>query len=199
FTLGTTQKQTTVVASLGVVHHLTEHLDTGNGGGEGLLLDTNDLDVFVNVQLSALNTTGDIGATTGNGEDVLDRHQEWLVSFTNLVWDGVIASLHQVHDALYPHIFTFHGAQIEDMHDWSFLFEFLLSQKSTKFHLNELDDFLIVNHVTLVQCNEDVRNANLASKKNVLTGLWHWAIGCSNNQDSAVHLSSTGNHVLDVV
>ena len=33
----------------------------------------------------------------------------------------------------------------------------------------------------------------------MLTGLRHRAIGCSNNQDSAVHLSSTGDHVLDVV
>ena len=199
FTLGTTQKQTTVVASLGVVHHLTEHLDTGNGGGEGLLLDTDDLDVFVDVQLTTLNTTGNNGATTGNGEDVLDRHQEWLIGFTNWVWDGVIASLHQVNDGLYPLLFAVQGAQSGNVNDRSFLVELLLSQKFTNFHLNELDNFLIVNHVTLVQCNEDVRNANLASKKNVLTGLWHWAVGCSNNQDSAVHLSSTGNHVLDVV
>src|SRR5699024_1156077 len=210
----TTQKQTTVVASFGVVHHLAEHLDTGNGGGEGLLLDTDDLDVFVDVQLTALNTTGDNGATTGNGEDVvgrhqawligrtrrvLDRHQEWLIGLTNWVWDGVIASLHQVNDGLYPLLFAVQGAQSGDVNDRSFLVELLLSQKLTNFHLNELDDFLIVNHVTLVQCNEDVRNANLASKQNVLTGLWHWAVGCSNNQDSAVHLSSTGNHVLDVV
>src|SRR5699024_7046208 len=76
FALGTTQKPTTVVASFGVVHHLAEHLDTGNGGGEGLLLDTDDLEVFVNVQLTALTTTSDNGAATGKVEDVVDRHQE---------------------------------------------------------------------------------------------------------------------------
>src|SRR5699024_9458418 len=119
FTLGTTQKQTTVVASLEVVLHLTEHLDPGNAVGEGLLVDTDDLDVFVIVQLTALNTTGDNGATTGNGENVLDRHQEWLVSFTNWVWDGVIASLHQVNDGLYPLLFAVQGAQSGDVNDWS--------------------------------------------------------------------------------
>src|SRR5699024_6298530 len=165
----------------------------------GLLLDTDDLDVFVNVQLTALNTTGDNGATTGNGEDVLDRHQEWLVSFTNWVWDGVIASLHQVNDGLYPLLFAVQGAQSGDVNDWSFLVELLLSQKFTNFHLNELDDFLIVNHVTLVPCNEDVRKANLERKNHVLTWLWHWAIGRSNTQDSPVHLSRTGNHALAVV
>src|SRR5699024_5214156 len=151
----------TVVASFGVVHHLAEHLDTGNGGGEGLLLDTDDLDVFVDVQLTALNTTGDNGATTGNGEDVLDRHQEWLIGLTEWVVDRVIASLHQVNDGLYPLLFAVQGAQCRDVNDRSFLYELLLSQKHTNFHLNELDDFLIANHVTLDQCNEDVRNANL--------------------------------------
>ena len=33
----------------------------------------------------------------------------------------------------------------------------------------------------------------------MLTGLGHGTIGSSNDQDSAVHLSSTGDHVLDVV
>ena len=36
-------------------------------------------------------------------------------------------------------------------------------------------------------------------KQNVLTGLGHGAVSRGNNQNSAVHLSSAGNHVLDVV
>ncbi len=42
-------------------------------------------------------------------------------------------------------------------------------------------------------------NANLASEQDVLTSLSHRAVGSSDNEDCAVHLSSTGNHVLDVV
>ncbi len=33
----------------------------------------------------------------------------------------------------------------------------------------------------------------------MLTGLWHWAISRSNNQDRAVHLRSTGDHVFHIV
>jgi hypothetical protein len=33
----------------------------------------------------------------------------------------------------------------------------------------------------------------------VLTGLGHRTVGGGHNQDGAVHLSSTGDHVLDVV
>ena len=33
----------------------------------------------------------------------------------------------------------------------------------------------------------------------MLTCLWHWAVCCVHNQDRAVHLGGTGDHVLDVV
>ena len=33
----------------------------------------------------------------------------------------------------------------------------------------------------------------------MLTGLWHWAVCSGYNEDSAVHLSSTSDHVLNVV
>src|SRR5690606_5024761 len=45
----------------------------------------------------------------------------------------------------------------------------------------------------------DGGNANLASEKDVLAGLGHRAVSSRNNQNRAVHLSSTGDHVLDVV
>ena len=33
----------------------------------------------------------------------------------------------------------------------------------------------------------------------MLTGLGHGAVSCGNNEDSAVHLCSTGDHVLNIV
>ena len=47
--------------------------------------------------------------------------------------------------------------------------------------------------------DNDVGNANLTGEQDVLASLSHRAVGSSDNEDSAVHLSSTGDHVLDVV
>ena len=74
-----------------------------------------------------------------------------------------------------------------------------LSESLTNFHLNELKKLGIVNLVALVHEYNDVRNANLTSKEKVLSSLSHRAVSSSDNKDSAVHLSSTGDHVLNIV
>ena len=77
--------------------------------------------------------------------------------------------------------------------------ETVLGEELTGFHLNELDELFVVDHVALVQEDNDVGNANLTGEQDVLTSLSHGAVGSSDNQNSAVHLGSTGDHVLDVV
>src|SRR5699024_3739190 len=91
--LDAAEQQTTVVAGLGVVEELTEHLDTGDVGEGGLLVDVDDGDIVVNLQGATLDTAGDDGATTGDGEDVLERHQERLIGLALRVRDGVVASI----------------------------------------------------------------------------------------------------------
>ena len=44
-----------------------------------------------------------------------------------------------------------------------------------------------------------MRHADLTGEQNVLTGLGHGTVGGGNHDDRAVHLSGTGDHVLDVV
>src|SRR5271170_5157430 len=75
-TLDTTQQQSDVVAGLSLVEQLAEHLHTGDGGLGAGRLDADDLYFLVHVDYTALNTAGDHGATTGDGEHVLDGHQE---------------------------------------------------------------------------------------------------------------------------
>ncbi len=65
--------------------------------------------------------------------------------------------------------------------------------------LDELQDLLVVDHVGLVQGDQDVGHADLAGQQHVLLGLRHRAVGGGHHQDRAVHLRRTGDHVLDVV
>ena len=95
----TTQQSADVVASLSEVHQLVEHLDVGDGGVQLVLAQTNDLDLVVLVDDTTLDTTGSNGATAGDGEDVLNGHQEGHVSLTVGSGDVLVDSVHQLLDA----------------------------------------------------------------------------------------------------
>ena len=51
----------------------------------------------------------------------------------------------------------------------------------------------------LIQEYNDVRYTHLTRQQDVLTSLRHWAVSRTTYQNSAIHLSSTGNHILNVV
>ena len=66
-------------------------------------------------------------------------------------------------------------------------------------HLDQLEQLLVVDHVDLIEEDDDARNADLAHEQNVLAGLRHRAVGGGDDEDRAVHLGRAGDHVLDVV
>src|SRR5690606_28263971 len=72
-------------------------------------------------------------------------------------------------------------------------------QQIANFHSDQFQQLGIVNHVGLVQEHDNVGDANLTGQQDVLASLRHGAVGCGANQDSAVHLRSTGDHVLHIV
>ena len=67
------------------------------------------------------------------------------------------------------------------------------------FHLDELDQLGVVDHVDLVEEHDERRNADLAGEQDVLAGLRHRAVGSGDDEDGAVHLRGAGDHVLHVV
>ena len=67
------------------------------------------------------------------------------------------------------------------------------------FQLDQFEELFVVDHVGLVQKHDDVGNADLTGKQDVLAGLGHRTVGCGHDQDRAVHLRRSGDHVLDVV
>src|SRR5262249_42571011 len=55
------------------------------------------------------------------------------------------------------------------------------------------------HRVALVEEHDDVGNTHLPSEQDVLARLRHGPVHGAHHQDGAVHLRSTGDHVLDVV
>ena len=74
-----------------------------------------------------------------------------------------------------------------------------LRQQLAKFQLDQLEQLRIVDQVDLVQEHDQRRHTDLASQQNVLAGLRHRTVSGRHDQDRAVHLGGTGDHVLDEV
>src|SRR5690606_36821972 len=88
--LQTAKQQTTVLACPCFVELLVEHLDTGNGS---LLdwADANNLNFRVDSQGATLGATGNNGTAAGDGEDIFNWHQEWLVAVANWIWNEAVS------------------------------------------------------------------------------------------------------------
>ncbi len=198
----TTEKDTDVVSAFGEVKGLTEHLKTGDNRFLSRT-DANDFDFVVHIGTATFDTAGDDGATARDGHDVFDRHQEWLVIRTDWIWDIGIESVHEFKDWFGIGIFArrnFGRGKSAATDDWEFVArESVFGEKVTDVHLNDVDEFWIVDHISLVKEDDDRRNADLTSKKDVFTSLRHNAVGGCNNKDSGIHLGGAGDHVLDVV
>ena len=86
------------------------------------------------------------------------------------------------------------------MDDWGLVAgKVVFVEQLAHFHLDELEQLGIVDHVALVEVNNDVGHADLAGQQDVLAGLGHGAVGGGDDQYGAVHLGCAGDHVLDVV
>ena len=198
-TLDAAEQNAHVVASLSLVKQLAEHLDAGNDGLGGLA-DADDLDRVAHVQDATLDTTGGNGATAGDGHYVLDSHQERLVDVALRGRDVVVNSVHKLVDSVDPLGLAVEGAKGGTLDDGQVVSgELVVGEELAGLHLDELDELFVVNHVALVQEDNDPRHTDLTGEQDVLAGLSHRAVGGGDDQDSAVHLGSTGDHVLDVV
>src|SRR4029079_6724244 len=199
--LGATQQQADVLARTTLVEELAEHLDAGGGGlGRRTLVDADDLDLLVDVEDAALDTTGDDGATTGDREDVLDGHEEGLLCLTGRGRDVLVDRSHELEDGLAPLGVAVEGRECRHAHDRDVVpVELVLGEELAHLHLDELDELLVVDHVALVERHDQGGHADLAGEQHVLTRLRHRTVGGGDHEDRTVHLGRAGDHVLDVV
>ena len=77
--------------------------------------------------------------------------------------------------------------------------EVVLRQQLADLQLDELEQLGVVDHVGLVQRDDDVRHLDLAGEQDVLARLRHRAVRGGDDEDRAVHLRRARDHVLDVV
>src|SRR6185369_7356308 len=196
--LGAAQQNAHVVARLALVQQLAEHLHAGAGG---LLrrADADDLDFLANLDHAALDAARDHGAAAGDREHVFDRHQERAVDGTLGCRDVAVQRVGQAHDRLLAQVtlVAFHGQLGAALDDRGVVArEVVLAEQLAHFHLDELEQLGVVDHVALVQEHDDVLHAHLARQQDVLARLRHRAVRGRAHQDRAVHLRGTRDHVL---
>src|SRR5262245_6134004 len=168
--LDTAEQETDVLSGTRVVERLAEHLDRRDLGLERLLLDAHDLDVLVRKENAALRATGDDRATTGDREDVLDRHEERLVDLTLRLRDLLVDRGHELHERVGPLGVALERLERRNAYDRQVVARVLLArQQLTDLELDELQQLLVIDHVALVERHDDVGHADLAGEQHVLT------------------------------
>lgn len=201
-TADTTDQKAGVVTSLGLLARLLEGLDIGDLGLDGLATLANELDFLITLEDTTLDTARDDGTTAGDGEDVLNRHEEGLVHVTVGGGDPLVDSLEELIDLLLADLGTLvvHGHQSRAHDDGGVVtLEAVAAEELTHLHLDELEHFGVVNGIDLVDEDNKSLDTDLAGEQQVLTGLGHLTVRGGDDNDGAVHVGGTGNHVLDVI
>ena len=168
-------------------------------------MDPDQLHGVAGVDHAALDAAGGHGATALDPEHVLDRHQEGLVDLPHRGGDVVVDRVHQLLDGGVLRGVLVGRARLQRLERRAaddrdvVAGEVVLAEELADLHLDQVDQHLVVDHVHLVEVDDQRRDLHLAGEQDVLTRLGHRAVGGRHDQDGAVHLRGAGDHVLDVV
>jgi hypothetical protein len=164
------------------------------------VLDADDLDLVAGVHDALLDPARGDGAAAGDREDVLDRHQERLVELALGLGDVAVERRGQLEDRVLRVLVALERLQRRAADDRGVVTrELVLVEQVLDLFLDELDQLVVVDHVGLVEEDDDVRDVHLAGEQDVLARLRHRAVRGGHDQDRAVHLGGARDHVLHVV
>ena len=163
-----------------------------------------DLDLLAHLHLAALDAPGGHGAAALDAEDVLDGHEEGPIDGALRGGDVGVDRVHELGDAGVRRVGRvvggLEGLQGGAADDGQLVAgELVLAQELADLELDELEQLLVIDHVDLVEEDDDVGHLDLARQQDVLAGLGHRAVGGGDDEDGAVHLRGARDHVLDVV
>ena len=149
--LNTAKQGADVVASLGIVEDLAEHFDTGNNRLLLLILQADNFNFLTSLQLAALHSTGGDSAAAGDGEHVLNRHQERQVRLAVRRRDIAVNSRHQLPNALQFGCIRIIAGILKSLQSGTLddrcivARELILVKRLTDFHFNKLKQFRIID------------------------------------------------------
>jgi len=203
FAVNTAEKTSDGVAGNAFGEGLLEHLDAGYDGGLRLT-EADDFHGLAGLNFATFDSAGDDGAAAFDAEDVFDRHDEGQVDGT--VWDRdvVIDRFHELVDLLDPFVGRVFGVlksvESADLDNRKIVAREVVGREEfSDFEFDEFEQFFVVHHVALVEGDDECRDVYLSCEQDVLARLGHWSVGSGDDENCAVHLGGTGDHVFDVV
>ena len=199
FTPDIAEEHSDVIAGTAFVKSLPEHFKTGTYSGNSMA-DAYNFNRVANPDDASLNTPGYHSTATGNREYVFNRQQERMINITNRFRNVAVHGLGQFIYLFNPLLLAIQSTQ-SGTADYRGLITGItvVGKKITNLHFNKFQFIIIINHIALVQEHDDIGNACLTGKENVLAGLRHRAVDSGYHENGAVHLGSGNNHVFYII
>src|SRR5574337_369836 len=197
FALGPAEQEAHVVTGLALIEELAEHLDAGHDGLLGVP-DADEFDLVGDLVDAALDAAGHDGPAAGDGEDVLNRHEERLIQDADGGRDVGIAGVHELEDGSGRRVRAVAAAGLQRFEraaadDGDLVAgEVVAGQQLADLQFDQLEQFRVIDQVDLVHEDHQVGDVDLPGEQDVLAGLGHRAFGGGDDQDGAVHLGGPG-------
>src|SRR5260221_7296632 len=204
FALGATEQTACVVTGQHGIQFLVEGFDARHRGLDAFLLQADDLDFFALLERAALGATRHHRAATLDAEYVFNWHQERLVYVALWLRNVLVHHIHQLQDGRVVGVVDIGAGLLQRgecraTNDGRVRRKVVAAQQFAQFQLHQFQQFRVVHLVDLVQEHDHGGHFHLTGQQHMLAGLGHRTVRGRHDQNRAVHLRRTGDHILDVV